>query len=114
MHPFKVMFSEGLGRSELRIEGEFDLAVAKDVDDRLAQVEEGTILVDLTACEFIDSSGIAVLLNTDARLRRQGGRLALFGATKQVKRVLEVSGLAQSGLVFESASEALELEPNTA
>jgi anti-anti-sigma factor len=97
------------GMREVRIEGELDLAVAGQLDEVLtAACEECTkVLVGLERCAFIDSSGIAVILRAYNRMEEDGRRLAVYGPTDQVLRVLSTTGLTSNGLVFESAEQAL-------
>lgn len=97
------------GCRDVQIEGELDLAVAGQLDEILtAAVEESDcVLVGLERCAFIDSSGIAVILRAHSRMEDEGNRLAVYGPTAQVLRVLSMTGLTGNGLVFDSAAEAL-------
>lgn len=97
------------GCRDIQIEGELDLAVADQVDEALsaAGAECDRVLVGLEGCAFIDSSGIAVILRAHNRLKEDGGQLAVYGPTDQVRRVLSMTGLTANGLVFDSADEAL-------
>lgn len=51
--------------------------------------------VDLGACEFVDSTGISMLLTTLARLRDTGGSLAVVNASDAVRRTLEYAGVTE-------------------
>lgn len=97
------------GCRDVQIEGELDLAVAAQLDEVLtAAVEEcDCVLVGLERCAFIDSSGIAVILRAHNRMEGEGHRLAVYGPSDQVLRVLSMTGLTGNGLVFDSAEEAL-------
>ena len=97
------------GCKDVQIAGELDLAVSSELDEVLAAAAEQCerILVGLQRCEFIDSSGIAVILRTHHRLEAEGGQLAVYGPSDQVMRVLSMTGLTANGLVFDSAEEAL-------
>ncbi|HEU5251815.1 MAG TPA: STAS domain-containing protein [Solirubrobacterales bacterium] len=97
------------GCRDVQIEGELDLAVAGRLDEALAAAaaECTHVLVGLARCEFIDSSGIAVILRAHTRMAADGNRLAVYGPTDQVMRVLSMTGLTANGLVFDSAEEAL-------
>ena len=96
------------GCRDIQVEGELDLAVAGQLDEVLtsAVAECSRVLVGLGNCEFIDSSGIAVLLRASGRMEGEG-RFALYAPTAQVLRVLTMTGLIGNGLVFDSAEEAL-------
>jgi len=97
------------GCKDVQISGELDLAVSGQLDEVLAGAAEQCerILVGLQRCEFIDSSGIAVILRAHHRLEAEGGKLAVYGPSDQVMRVLSMTGLTANGLVFDSADEAL-------
>ena len=62
-----------------------------------AAVEADTngIVIDLTACEFIDSSAIRALLLSREEKTRNPGResLAVAASSDQILRILEVMGL---------------------
>ncbi len=110
MQRFKVSTRElPTGARDVRIEGELDLAVAAKLDEVLdaAVAECGQVLVDLGACDFIDSSGIAVILRARNRMEEDGKRLVVYAPTDQVLRVLAMTGLTSNGLVFDSAEQAL-------
>jgi anti-anti-sigma factor len=110
MQPFNVSERDlDNGAREIQIEGELDLAVAGQLDEVLAKAVEQCprVLVGLERCAFIDSSGIAVILRAHHRMLEEGNRLAVYGPTDQVLRVLSMTGLTANGLVFASAEEAL-------
>jgi anti-anti-sigma factor len=97
------------GCRQVRIEGELDRAVADRLRECLdrAGSEQGAILIDLERCDFIDSTGIALILRAHNQLTERGRRLVVCAPSDQVRRVLSITGLTQDGLVFESAEKAL-------
>lgn len=97
------------GYRDIKIEGELDLAVAGQLDEILAKAiaDCSRILVGLERCDFIDSSGIAVILRAHNRMESDGNRLAVYAPTDQVLRVLSMTGLTANGLVFDSVEEAM-------
>jgi len=99
----------GPGCRDIQVIGELDLAVAGELDEKLAAAIAAydRVLVGLQRCDFIDSSGIAVILRAHNRMAEEGRRLAVYAANSQVLRVLSMTGLTQNGLVFETAEEAL-------
>jgi anti-sigma B factor antagonist len=81
------------GGLHVRLAGELDIAslpdVAPQLDALLAQ-DPQPVQVDLEGLEFLDSSGIAVLVRIANRFHPVGVR----NATPAVRRVIEVLGLA--------------------
>jgi len=94
---------------EIRVSGELDLAVADQLDEALQRAcrDSSQVLVSLEDCEFIDSSGIAVIIAAYRRLLADGGQLAVYGSGNQVHRVLAVTGLTENDLVFADLDGAL-------
>jgi anti-sigma B factor antagonist len=79
----------------LELIGELDLDGAPRLEEELARVEAGdaeTIVLDLGRLDFIDSTGIRLIVM--ACERWPGGRLSLLRGPKQVHRVFELTDLA--------------------
>lgn len=53
------------------------------------------VIFDFSQTEFMDSSGIGVLLNRYKQMERSGGKVAFYGAGTQVMRILSVGGIAK-------------------
>jgi anti-sigma B factor antagonist len=78
--------------------GELDMAGAPELEQAIARAEETdavTILVDLSALQFIDSSGIKVLLAESRRSTAATNRLHFLRGTGQVEKTLELCGLTE-------------------
>jgi len=93
----------------VRLFGEHDISTSSQVMAELdSHINEG-IVVSLTETEFIDSSIVHALWNTDGRLRKRNSGLVLHVATASiVRRVLELSGLSTALPCTGSLDEALE------
>ena len=93
------------GAVSLLLEGELDLAGAPDMEVSLATAERDgptRLVVDLSGLQFIDSTGLRLLLQADARAKEQGYELVLRPGAQAVQRVFEVTG-ALAILRFEGA-----------
>ena len=85
----------------ISVRGELDLSTAPELEgplDQALQNDEGAVLIDLTQCEFIDSTGIALIVRAWQRLQNgsNGRTLVLCSQNDQVRRVLEITGLELS------------------
>lgn len=98
------------------MEGELDLAVAEQLTEALtrARADCQHLLIGLEGCEFIDSTGIAAIVQAHHEFAESGGRLAVHSPGDQVLRVLSVTGLTSNGMVFESTEEALSVFDSSA
>ena len=65
------------------------------------------IVVDLTAVGYIDSSGLATLVEMLKRCKSQGGSLGLAGMSEKVKSLFEITKLDKLFLVFPNPEEAV-------
>lgn len=92
------------GCREIEVEGELDLAVADRLQQAIADCRGDQILISLESCQFIDSTGIAVILEANSG---NEARVVLHSPGGQVLRVLELTGLTSNGLVFADREEAL-------
>ena len=96
------------GTARISLEGELDLAGARQMEERLAEIEGGEpsrVEVDLGRLAFIDSTGLRLLLQADARARERGCELVIRPGLPSVQRVFEVTG-ALDVLHFEGAPES--------
>lgn len=83
------------GTVSLSLEGELDLAGARQMEESLAAVERESpsrVIVDLGRLVFIDSTGLRLLLQADSRAREHGYELVLRPGAPDVQRVFEVTG----------------------
>jgi anti-anti-sigma factor len=92
------------GGTEIEIHGELDLAVADQLRRAIERSDGEQLLISLASCEFIDSTGIAVIVRAS---QSDGRRLVVHSPSAQVLRILEVTGLMGNGLVFEDRRDAL-------
>lgn len=98
--PFEIEPLES-GRG-FRLSGDLDIYSAEAVREALGPELHGTLLLDIAAVEFMDDSGLGLLVGSVKRLREQEGSLVLRNPTGQIRRVLEVTGLEQvPGLTIE-------------
>jgi anti-anti-sigma factor len=89
----------------VRLCGEHDLATAADIQYALASVW-GDVLVDLTSCEFIDSTVIGTLIRDHQARRREGHRLELLVPPENttITRTLTIVGVLDA-LTTDTRSE---------
>jgi anti-anti-sigma factor len=112
---FRIRETEGEDGAyrEISVEGELDLAVAGQLQDAIARSDGELTLINLEACDFIDSTGIAVIVLAHRGKGKKGSRLVVHSPTDRVLRVLAVTGLLDDGLVFEGREAALGTSDQT-
>ena len=94
---FSIAASDRDGRAHLTLRGELDLATAPELEQLVNEhIDAGReVVVDLRGLEFMDSSGIRVLVAAHARAGRTGARLFVVRPVpgNAVAKIVEVSGL---------------------
>jgi anti-anti-sigma factor len=94
--PFRIdEISEADGVVRLEVEGELDLATRKAFERRLYELTSRSLVVrlDLSRVEFIDASGVNVLISVFREARRHASTVELDPQlAPQVSRVLAFAG----------------------
>ena len=83
---------------EIHLHGELDMSTAPRLREELLQLSSDgamEVTVDLSRLEFVDSTGLSVLITGLKRLRERGGDLALRAPNASTRRVLEITGLTE-------------------
>ena len=91
--------------------GRLNMAAASTLRKQLQDIVEGgssRIVVDLSATEFIDSSGLGALISGLKIARQEGGDLRIAATPKQVGTVLELTNLNRVLPTSESVDTAFD------
>jgi anti-sigma B factor antagonist len=91
------------------VAGEVDIATAPRLREALATRPrvDGLLLVDLTSVTFMDSSGLAVILELQAEVAQAGARLAIVCPPGPVRLLFEVTGVDVDLPLFPTREAAL-------
>ncbi len=77
-----------------RLVGELDISSAQGFSETLAATNgQGDLTLELSALEFIDSSGLHALMQYAGSLNGAGNKLILANPTAMTERILEIIGL---------------------
>jgi anti-sigma B factor antagonist len=94
----------------LPLEGEIDLHVSPRVSAALGAIIEQRpprVVVDLSAVTYIDSSGLAVLIEGMQNVEAYGGKFILAGIQDNVRPIFEIARLDQVFIIFPHVDAAL-------
>ncbi len=84
------------GRGVVTVVGEVDVYTAPRLRERMFDlISEGEhdLIIDLTGVEFLDSTGLGVLIHGRNRLSEHHGSLALVCAQERILKVFRITGL---------------------
>lgn len=92
----------------LAVSGEIDIHSAPLLTARLAELEDsaGTVVVDLTGVEFLDSSALGALVGAHRRATAAGRSLRLVCDRPHILKVFRITRLDEVIPVFDSVEAA--------
>ncbi len=93
----------------LAVKGEVDVYTAPRLRERLVELAtqgRRQIVVDLEGVEFLDSTGLGVLVGGLKRLRSNDGDLGLVCTQSRILKVFEITGLTKVFEIFDSVEAA--------
>jgi anti-anti-sigma factor len=82
--------------AEVLLTGDLDIVSYPQALERVEEAERGSpalLVIDLSALEFVDSTGVRLVLDADQRARAQGRRVAVRLGAGPAKRVFHTLGL---------------------
>ncbi len=96
-------------RTVLEVGGEIDVYTAPALRTKIISlVDDGTkvLIVDLTHVEFLDSTGLGVLVGALKRLRGVGGELAIVCDQERLLKIFRITGLDRVFTLHSSVESA--------
>lgn len=81
--------------------------IRKAVDSKIKSSNAVNVIFDFSKVDFMDSSGIGVIMGRYKLTGILGGKVLIFGVKKNVKRIIEMSGIDKLIKVCATAEEAL-------
>ncbi len=100
------------GASVVDIQGEINAAaepVLMEAYNQATATGARTILLNFTNLEYMNSSGIGLLVTMLIRARRQNQRLAAFGLSDHYRQIFELTRLNEAITIYENEAEALKV-----
>jgi len=105
---FRVDVVEQGSSVVLALSGELDVASGPELEAELTRAaDRELVVVDLRELEFIDSTGLGVIVKGHQRAQEAGRRLALVRGRGQVQRLLGLTGLSDQLPVADTREELL-------
>jgi anti-sigma B factor antagonist len=94
---FRVDVRRDGARAVVGVSGELDLASGPELESELDQLsgpETNLVVLDLRQLEFMDSTGLSILVRAHQRLAGEGCEMGLVRGSQQVQRLLDLTGVA--------------------
>ncbi len=94
----------------LTARGEIDVSTAPQLRQQLVEISAagaGSVVVDLDSVDFLDSTGLGVLVSGLKRFRTSGGDLLVVCTKPRIMKVFEITGLTRVFSMHGTVDEAL-------
>jgi len=94
----------------IKPEGRLDTVTSAEFDQAVQPLAEQDtcLIIDFSACNYMSSTGIRVLVGLEKKLKAKGGGLSIAGMSADVFQVLEMAGLNQTFRFFDTCQSARE------
>ena len=104
-------------KTVVEVGGEIDVYTAPRLREQLVDlVAEGKyhLVVDMEKVDFLDSTGLGVLVGGLKRVRAHEGTLHLVCSQERVLKVFRITGLTKVFSIHDTVEEALAEQPSPA
>jgi len=94
----------------LVLHGELDLASAELFHSEFERADIGAapmVVLDLEGLQFVDSTGLRMILSAHERARERGQEFAITPGSPQVRRLLTITRVGEHLRVIDSPNELL-------
>jgi len=98
------------GTTIVAVGGEIDVYTAPKLRDKITELVAGgvfTIVIDMESVEFLDSTGLGVLVGGLKKVRANDGSLELICTQDRLLKIFRITGLAKVFVIHDSADGAL-------
>ena len=95
------------GVKVFKIKGEIDIAGSPGLRSYLEKNAAKKLVIDLSEVEYVDSSGLATLVEVLKKNKTQGGKLGLSGLSDKVRSLFEITKLDKLFLISPTQDEAV-------
>lgn len=82
---------------EVKVQGEIDVYTApklREIVFPLSEKENANVIIDLSGVSYMDSTGLGVIVGVFKSIRAHHGELKLSGLSERLKRLFDITGLA--------------------
>lgn len=94
----------------IAVAGELDLASGPELEaelERVAGPDTRLLVIDLSGLDFMDSTGLSIIVRAHQRLGGQGCELGLVRGSPQVQRLLDLTGVAERLRIVDAPEELI-------
>lgn len=95
------------GVTVLQVSGEINISTSPELRKLFERQSAKRVVVDLQSVSYVDSSGLATLVEMLKRMKLQGGFFGLTGLSDRVKSLFEITKLDKLFPIFATQEDAV-------
>jgi len=98
------------GRTVVAVGGEIDVYTAPKLRDKITELVNAgqhSLIIDMEKVDFLDSTGLGVLVGGLKKVRAQDGTMALVCSQDRLLKIFRITGLAKVFTIHDSEAAAL-------
>ena len=99
------------GVTIVSVDGQLIVANRNELKDKVLKALEAgelKVVLDFSSTEYIDSSGLGVLVSVSKKIREAGGELRLAGLNEDLRMLFELTKLDTLFKICDTADEAVQ------
>ena len=103
-------YSAAPGTTVIAVSGEIDVYTAPRLREAIVSLTDAgnyRLIVDMEGVEFLDSTGLGVLVGGLKRVRAHDGAIDLVCTQGRILRIFRITGLSRVFNIYDSVDEAL-------
>lgn len=105
--PFDVRVEEAEGAVALRMSGDVNRTAQERLADAYESAGPGPVLLDFSEVDYINSTGIALIVGVLAKARAAGRPVRAFGLTDHYREIFKITRIADFMTIFDDESAAV-------
>ena len=113
----KIKIEKRNGALKVKLNGELDHhnaeKIKNEVDELLSETEYADVIFDLSELEFMDSSGLGLIMGRYSLVRELGGQLVIRKPTANILRICKLAGMERMISIETNKNKEKKLENET-
>ncbi|QGT98994.1 Anti-sigma F factor antagonist [Candidatus Syntrophocurvum alkaliphilum] len=97
----------------VKVKGDLDMLIAEklrqEIDERLQDDRIKNLILNLESVQFIDSSGLGVIIGRYKQVKSKNGRMYIIGAKKPVEKILFFSGINKLVPIYNNEQDIMDI-----
>ncbi|MGA7272499.1 MAG: STAS domain-containing protein [Acidimicrobiia bacterium] len=104
---FGVRVEEQDGVVALRMSGDVDRTAHERLDEAYATTSGGSVVLDFSDVDYINSTGIAVIVGILAKARAEGRQVRAFGLSDHYRQIFQITRIADFMAIYDDEATAV-------